>query len=189
MAEYRVRSTPGPSTIEDLERLPDDGYRYELVRGWLVREPLPGANHGEISARLVAEIAGHVMARRLGRVFSNDSGFVLSEDPQTVRGPDVAFVAEGRLPPGPAPRSYLRFAPDLAVEVVSPSNRWSDVAAKVRDFLDAGARLVWVVDPPRSTVTVHRAGATPQVLADDAFLDGEDVLPGFRLQVGEIFSR
>src|SRR5687767_13496998 len=103
MAGYRARSTPGPTTIAHLKQLPDDGYRYDLVRGWLVREPPPGGEHGEIAAELIRALGNHVKAHRVGRVFTCDTGFVLAEDPPTVRGPDVAFVAAGRLPPGRAP--------------------------------------------------------------------------------------
>lgn len=184
---YRVRSTPGPTTIADLERLPDDDYKYDLVRGWLVREPPAGGRHGEINSELIIALGNHLRRTGQGRVFSPETGFVLVEDPPTVRGPDVAYVAESRLPAGQAPAGFLRLAPDLAVEVVSPSNRWTDIAAKVRDYLDAGTRLVWIVDPPRRTVTVHRRDGSADVRGEDDALDGEDVLPGFQLMVRSLF--
>lgn len=187
MEAYRG-DRPGPTTIEELARLPDDGYRYDLVRGWLVREPPPGARHGELSLELARVLANHVKAARLGRVFAAETGFRLAELPPTVRAPDVSFVARSRMPEGPAPAGYVPFAPDLAVEVVSPSNRWTEVAAKVRDYLEAGTRLVWIVDPPARTVTVHRPSSAWMVRGEDDALDGEDVVPGFRMRVGSLFD-
>lgn len=187
MEGYRVRSTPGPTTIADLERLPDDDYKYDLVRGWLVREPPAGGDHGEIAMEIAGALWKHVKETAQGRVFPPETGFVLAADPPTVRGPDVAFVAAGRLPPGRAPTGFIRLAPDLAVEVVSPSNRWTDVAAKVRDYLEAGTRLVWVVDPPRSTITIHRPDGSSGVVGEDDFLVGEDVVPGFQVSVRSLF--
>lgn len=100
----------------------------------------------------------------------------------------MAFVAKGRLPQGPAPQGFPRLAPDLAVEIVSPSNTWADVAAKIRDYLEAGTRLVWIVDPRSRTVTVQASGAAPQVLSADEELEGRDVLPGFTIRVGQLFA-
>ena len=113
---------------------------------------------------------------------------MLVELPGTVRAPDVSFVAKDRLPAGPPPEGYVPIAHDLAVEVVSPSNRWTEVAAKVRDYLDAGTSLVWIVDPPARTVTVHWAGAAWIVRGEDDALDAEDVVPGFRIRVGSLFG-
>jgi Uma2 family endonuclease len=186
MDGYRVRSTPGPTTIADLEQLTDE-YRYDLVRGWLVREPLAGGEHGDIAMELAGALWTHVKRNRLGRVFAAETGFILAEDPPTVRGPDVAFVATERLPPGRWPKGYVRLAPDLAAEVVSPANRWTDVAAKVRDYFEAGTRLVWIVDPPRSAVTVHRPGRSPEVLGEDDFLSGDEIVPGFQVKVSDLF--
>ena len=183
-----TRDVGGTLTIEEFERLPDDGYRHDLVRGWLTREPPAGGWHGEIGSEIGRLVANHVREHRLGRVFTAETGFVLTEDPPTVRGPDLAFVARGRLPPGPAPAGFLRLAPDLAVEIVSPSNTWTEMAAKVRDYLEAGVRLVWIVDPRSRTVTVHELGATPVITRPEAELTGGDVLPGFSTPVGGLFE-
>ncbi len=185
---YRAADRMGPMTIEEFERLPDEEYRCDLVRGWLVREPPAGARHGAIASELARALANHVKAAGLGWVFAAETGFLLVELPGTVRAPDVSFVAKDRLPAEPPPEGYVPIAHDLAVEVVSPSNRWTEVAAKVRDYLDAGTRLVWIVDPPARTVTVHWAGAAWIVRGEDDALDAEDVVPGFRIQVGSLFG-
>jgi Uma2 family endonuclease len=184
---FGARSTPGPTTIADLEALRDEEHRYDLVRGWLVREPLGGGEHGEIAAELAGFVGAHVSEMRQGRVFAAETGFILAQDPPTVRGPDLAFVAHGRLPAGRLPEGYVPLAPDLAAEVASPSNCWTDIAAKVRDYLDAGTKLVWIVDPPVLAVTVHRPGRSPAVLGKHDFLSGEDVLPGFLVRVSSLF--
>jgi Uma2 family endonuclease len=188
MDAYRAADRAGPMTIEELEQLPDDEYCYELVNGWLVREPPPGGAHGYIAGEILLALGSHVKRAGLGWTFAAETGFILvAEKPQTVRAPDASFVAKERLPRGPAPKGHVPLAPDLAVEVVSPTNRWTEVAAKVRDYLDAGTRLVWIVDPPLRTVTVHRPGGAWIVRGEDDALDGEDVVPGFRVRVGDLF--
>lgn len=176
-------------TLEQFQRLPDDGYRYDLVDGWLVREPPAGFEHGDLAMELGSRLREFVRERELGRVVAAETGFVLREEPVRVRGPDVAFVAGHRLPPAAERRGFLRLAPDLAVEVVSPSNTWAEVAAKVRDYLEAGTRLVWIVEPKSRSVTVHRPGAAPRVIDGAGTLDGEDVLPGFRVELESLFEQ
>jgi Uma2 family endonuclease len=175
-------------TEDDLQTLPDDAYRHELVEGFLVREPAPGPGHWRVQRRVLEPLTRFVEDRGLGEVFAEVS-FVLSKNPDTVRIPDVAFVTaaslrrmtdEMRLFPGP---------PDLAVEVLSPSNRWREVREKVADLLAAGTRLVWVADPPRRKVTAYRALLAPRVLREGDVLDGEDVVPGFSLPVSALFPR
>lgn len=175
-------------SIEDLERMPDDGWRYELVRGRLVREPPAGFEHGRITIRVGSLLHRFVEERGLGAVATADPGFVLEEDPPTVRAPDVAFVARERLPEGPI-TGFARFAPDLAVEVVSPSDRTSEVHEKVLDWLDAGTRLVWVVDPAARAVISYRSREDVRILRDDDALEGGDVLPGYVCKVSELFDR
>jgi Uma2 family endonuclease len=174
-------------TIEEYAALPDDDFwRDELVRGVRVREPRPGGEHARLQARLARHLDAFAEARDLGTVLA-DAGFVLAEDPATVRGPDVAFVARARLPGGVG-TGYLRVAPDLAVEILSPSNRTSAVQAKVNEYLAAGVRLVWVVDPRTRTITSWRTAAGCRVLGVGDELDGEDVLPGFRLPLTALWS-
>ena len=165
-------------TAEELLRLNLPNKRTELVRGVLiVREPA-GYQHGDVAARLMLAIGNHVQARALGRVFAAETGFTLARKPDTVRAPDVAFISNERLP-DPPPRGFAEMAPDLAVEVLSPDDRPGEVLEKVADWLKAGARLVWVVDPIRRVARVYRADGSASLLEENDALQGEDVLPGF----------
>ncbi|MBW3533978.1 MAG: Uma2 family endonuclease [Gemmatimonadetes bacterium] len=172
--------------LEEYLALPDeDGYRTELVRGELVREPLPAPLHGKVVGRLCRRIGDHVETHALGEVFA-ESGYVLEEEPPTLRGPDVSFVSSGRLPERPG-TGFWSMAPDLAVEVLSPSNRAGEVQDKVGQYLEAGARLVWVVDPVRGTAAEYRAGGEARLFGAADALDGGHVLPGFRLPLADLF--
>jgi Uma2 family endonuclease len=173
-------------TAEELFELPDDGMRHELVEGELRTMTRAGFEHGRAAARILARLLEHVEERDLGAVLAAETGFVVHRDPDTVRAPDVAFVATERLPPA-ATGGFAELAPDLVVEVVSPSDRASEVASKAAMWLDAGVRLVWVVDPQARQATVHHPGGRDRVLRNDGVLDGEDVLPGFRLPLMSIF--
>jgi Uma2 family endonuclease len=173
-------------TASEFASLPNDDCRHELEAGWVISEPFPSLRHDEVRKRLERILDTPVARRRLGAIFGN-VGFVLARDPDTVRGPDLSFVARERL----VGIDYSRFfegAPDLAIEILSPSNRPYQVRAKVADYLAAGCRLVWVVNPERRIVTSYRALLTPRVLVVDEELDGEDVLPGLRVAVGSIFE-
>jgi Uma2 family endonuclease len=174
-------------TTEEYLRLPDDGTRYELVAGILVSEPPPFPQHGRIQARVTQVMSTFVEGRGLGVVLL-ESGFLLSRDPDTVRGPDVSFVTRDRYDAAQASNSYIRGAPDLAVEIVSSSNRPDAIHGKVADYLAAGARLVWVVDPRHCVVTVYRTLLSPRRIGADGVLDGEDVLPGLSLPVSSLFD-
>jgi Uma2 family endonuclease len=179
---------PNLVTAEQFYRLPDDGLCSELLRGAIVSEPSPNSLHGHTVARLVGLIEPFVREHRLGAMFAADSGFVLARDPDTVRGPDVAFVSESRRREAGKAHAYFPGAPDLAIEVVSPSDRPKEILGKVSDYLDAGCLLVWVVDPVREEVQVFRTPFTPRRLGPDDALDGEDVLPGLAIRVAEIFE-
>jgi len=155
----------------------------ELVRGQLVvREP-PGSWHGVVAANLAYFLADFVRRLRLGLVFAQDTGFKIASDPDTVRAPDVAFVARERTGAIRA-RGYAELAPDLLAEILSPDERPAEVLAKVADWLGAGTKLVWVIDPERSEARVYRRDGSLSILQEHDSLDGEDVLPGFscRLQ-------
>jgi len=172
-------------TAEELQRLNLPNKRTELVRGVLVvREPA-GYQHGDVAMRLAVAIFAHVEARGLGRVFAAETGFTLARNPDTVRAPDVAFISASRLP-DPPPRGFAELAPDLAVEVLSPDDRPGEVLAKVADWLNAGARLVWVVDPVRVVARVYRADGSESVLGETDALRGEDLLPGFEYPLSAI---
>jgi Uma2 family endonuclease len=164
-------------------RVPDK--RVELVRGsLLVREPA-GSTHGLVAMRLGAELFLFARQSGAGDVFAAETGFQLATDPDTVRAPDVAFVARDRLPLS-GTTGYPALAPDLAVEVLSPGDRPGEVLTKVADWLSAGTRLVWVVDPERRMARVYRRDGSESILAVDGVLEGEDVLPGFACPLDSI---
>lgn len=169
---------------------PEEGLS-ELVAGEIVREPPPGEKHGWIAGNVLTLLGPFVRRHRLGRTYAAETGFVLSRDPDTVRAPDAAFVSVDRLAAETRRGPYFEGAPDLAVEVLSPGTApaaMAAMAAKVRDFLAAGTRTVWVVDPGRRTLTVHRPEHAPRMLSEADVVDGGPVVPGFRLSVREIFE-
>ena len=179
---YTLGMHPELITADELLRIPDR--HAELVRGVLiVREP-PGLPHGRIAVELAAALVTHVRANGLGRVYV-ESGFKLGSNPDTVRGPDLAFISQRRIP-DPEPRGYPDLAPDLAVEVLSPDDRPGDVLGKVSEYLSAGTMLVWVIDPDRRLARVYRADGTEQVVADYEALQGEDIVPGFACPLASI---
>jgi len=175
-------------TAEDLSELPLSDVRAELVHGDVVREPPAGFGHGVQAARIGSFLQVWVERHGAGVVCGAETGFVLFRDPDTVRAPDAAFVSEERLAQVADREPFFEGAPDLAVEVVSPGDRAPEVAAKVRDYLCAGSRQVWIIRPRERTLTVHRPGAAPLHLGADATLEGGDVLPGFSLRVARIFG-
>lgn len=178
-------SPAGLMTAEQLQALRIPDKRTELVKGRLVvREPA-GYRHGEVAASLTRILGTFVYARGLGSVVAAETGFKLFTDPDTVRAPDVGFIHRDRVP-SPPPAGYAALAPDLAVEVLSPDDRAGEVLAKVADWLSAGCRVVWVVDPVHRTARVYRADGSESLLAEDDALDGEDVLPGFSCRLAEV---
>lgn len=180
-------TTTKTTTAAELLRMADDGWRYELISGELRRMAPAGMEHGEIGMNVGVPLANWVLPRGLGRVYNADTGFFLSHDPETVVAPDAAFVRADRLPPRSARKGYSVVVPDLAVEVVSPHDSQTDVAEKVALYLASGVPLLWVAYPRRRVVRVHRPGRDPLDLAENETLDGEDVLPGFRLPVADVF--
>ena len=177
----------GLLSAEEYYRLPEEpGWRDELVEGSVVREPLPTFGHGNASARIAHFLLEWVGPRKLGEVVG-ECGFVVRREPDTVRGPDAAFVSAERLAAWSGDGPFFEGAPDLAVEVLSPSNTREEIDRKVREYLAAGARLVWVVDPASRSATVHRPGGAPRRLGPDDTLDGGEVLPRFTLPVSRIF--
>ncbi len=172
-------------TAEELIRLSVPGRRFELVRGRLLVHEPAGMRHGRIAGELFALLWSHVRRQRLGRLYAAETGFKLENDPDTVRAPDIAFIAGARLPE-PEPEGFAELAPDLVVEVLSPDDRPGAVLAKIGDWLNAGCRLVWIVDPRRRHVRVYRADGSESIVADAGTLDGEDVLPGFSCALASI---
>lgn len=178
-----------PLTAEDLFVVSaSSDQRFELDRGALVRMPPAGAVHSAIALRLGRLLAEHVDAAALGVVVGADCGFVLARQPDVVRAPDAAFVARERVPPAGPPSGFWPLAPDLAVEVASPSDRVEDLDEKIAQYFAAGTRLVWVVHPRTRAVHVYRSSAEVHIRRDPDDLDGGDVLPAFRCQVSRLFS-
>lgn len=174
-------------TAADVERLSIPDKQVELIRGRLVvREP-PGTRHGVIAVTLAYFLKDFVRRQGHGVVAGQDTGFKIGRDPDTVRAPDVAFIAAARAERIPS-RGYAELAPDIVAEVLSPDDTAAEVLAKVADWLAAGTKLVWVVDPQRSEVRVYRADGGLSILGSDQSLDGEDALPGFRCPVSQIFA-
>lgn len=174
-------------TADDMLRLPKDGKRYELVKGELRTMPPAGFEHGVVEMNLSTPLDQHVRANGLGIVVGAETGFLITQNPDTVRGPDIGFVRRERIEAIGIPRNYWPGAPDLAVEVVSPGDTVYQVDEKVEEWLEAGARMVWVVNPRRRNVTVYRPGTNPIVLTINDALDGQDVVPGFSFSVAQIF--
>lgn len=177
-----------PVTAGELLRMPDDGFRYELVRGELRQMTPAGSAHGFIAARLLGSLQRHVDANNLGRTYAAETGFKISSEPDTVRAPDAAFVSRERVEQAGEVAGYWPGAPDLAVEVVSPGDAHSEVVEKALAWLDAGCRMVLVVDPKNRIVTVYRAPRDVSVLGEDDTVDGANVVPRWELSVAELFG-
>jgi Uma2 family endonuclease len=172
-------------TAEDLLQTTILNKRTELVRGQLiVREPA-GARHGSVVMNLTIQLGMYVQRAGAGQLFAAETGFTLRRGPDTVRAPDIAFVRRERLP-DPIGDGFPELAPDLVVEVLSPGDRPGETLAKVADWIDAGTRLIWVVDAQRRIARVYRQDGTESLVAESDSLDGEAVLPGFTCFLGSI---
>ncbi len=174
-------------TADDLWHLPNDDYRYELVAGELIRVPPAGFLHGTVATNFTRLLSEHAIKYDLGVVCTADTGFKLQQNPDTVRAPDVAFVSRERILAEGKTEKFWPGAPDLAVEVVSPSDRFDEVLEKVEEYLAAGSRLVWIALPRTQTILVCHFTREVRILRRDDELSGEDVLPGFVCRVREIF--
>src|SRR5437763_6997807 len=173
-------------TAEELLRLNLPDKRTELVRGRLVVRDPGGARHGAVANRVAYRITAHVETHKLGRVYAAETGFKIESDPDTVRAPDVAFIAKSRLPEV-EPRGYPGWAPDLAVEVLAHDDHPAETLEKIAQWLKAGVRLVWVVDSEKRTVRVYRADGSESLLRSNDALEGEDVLPAFRCPLTDLW--
>jgi Uma2 family endonuclease len=173
-------------TADELEKFPDDDYRYELVEGRVVRMSPVGFRHGTTVVRFGALLMRHAQERGLGAVMT-EVGFKLAWNPDTVRAPDVAFIRQDRIPT-PEPRGFWDGPPDLAVEVLSPDDRPDDIREKVGEYLRRGVPIVLIVDPDTREVTVFRRSTSELRLAADDVLDLSDAVSGFRCGVRELFE-
>lgn len=177
-----------PVSVEEFEAMPLEG-RWELVNGELVEMSPSAEEPSAISAAITGLLWHFVRTHRLGRVYTAEGGFVLFPDRATVRAPDIAFVRADRVPHGEARKHFARLAPDLVVEVLSPTDRTSEVVAKIEMYQEAGVPLIWLVDPAEATITVIAAGQPTTILKSADTLDGGDVLPGFPMPVADIFAK
>jgi len=174
-------------TADELLHIPDDGFRYELVQGELRRMNPAGNVHGRVAMSFAWRLAQYVDENRLGTVYAAETGFRLTSDPDTVRAPDVAFVSRARVEGVGEVEGFWPEAPDLAVEVVSPGDSYTDVEEKVFDWLDAGTKMV-VINPRQRSATVYKSPSDITALAEADVLVGGDVVPGFELALQEIFA-
>ena len=175
-------------TADDLAKQPDDGTRYELVKGVLRKMPPAGFEHGICAAEIGSRLNVHVRTHQLGYVCGAETGFKIAQNPDTVRAPDAAFVSQASIERQGIVRGYWERAPDLAVEVISPGDTYAEVAGKVDEWLTAACAMVWVINPRRETVEVYRENEDFTLLHGNDTLDGGDVVEGFQCRVQDIFA-
>jgi Uma2 family endonuclease len=174
-------------TAQELWQLSGGEKKYELVKGELIDMTPPGGTHGTVALNLGALLRGFVKSQNLGVVMV-ESGYKLASNPDTVRGPDISFLATEKIPAGGLPDGYITGAPDLAAEIVSPNDTASQIQDKVQDYLAHGVQAVWVVYPQQRTVVVHYPDGTARTRHEADTLEGETVLSGFSCRVNEIFD-
>lgn len=176
-------------TVEEFARRPEplDGSREELVRGKVITMPPPRFEHGRIQLNVGVLLKMFVDSRRLGRVVT-ETGVITERDPDSVRGPDVAYWSVERLPLDAEVELYPDVAADLCVEILSPGERPMRINEKLREYFACGVRMVWLIAPEARTVTLFREPTEGRLLCEDAKLTGEDILPGFECRVKELFA-
>ena len=174
------------ATAEDLLKLSGEDSRYELVNGEIVNMGASGARHGGVGIRLAIRLGLWVEEHQLGAVYAPDTGFEIGEN---VRIPDVAFISAARIPETGEPEGFWPFAPDLAVEVISPSDIFAKVMEKVAEYLAAGVKQVWLLSPEMRAVMVYRSLTDVKVFSENDELAAEDLLPGFRCRVSDLFKQ
>jgi Uma2 family endonuclease len=175
-------------TAEEFLQLPDDGVPKELVRGRVITLNAPTPRHGQICGRVDRIIGNFADEHKLGHVIPNDSGVVVEEDPDSVRGADVAFYNFQRVPPGPFPRGYLEVVPELVFEVRPPTDRWPAIVRKVTEYHDAGVSLVCVLDEQTQSARLYTPDGLVRVLEAEEDLTFPDLLPGFVVRVERFFA-
>ncbi|HKR02531.1 MAG TPA: Uma2 family endonuclease [Pyrinomonadaceae bacterium] len=175
-------------TAGELFEMPQDGFRYELIKGELRRMSPAGHEHGRVGMELAVPLGHYIKSRKLGKIYLAETGFKLQSNPDTVRAPDIAFIRQERFEQAGNTPGYWSGAPDLAVEVNTPGDTVAEVEEKVTEWLAAGTRMVWVVSPKLKTVTVYRSLTDIVMLTEKDTLDGGEVVPGFQIPVAEIFA-
>lgn len=175
-------------TAEEFFEMPEiPGVWYELVRGEVVEVSGTDGEHGDFVLAIVTLLHAFIRPRRLGKLYADGVGFIIRRDPDTVRIPDVAFVARSRVPVSGSPKKHWPLAPDLAVEIVSPGDRRHAVEEKTQGYLAAGTRMAWVLWPEQQTAVVYTQSGTRTLTAADT-LGGGDVLPEFTVSVAALFA-
>ena len=185
---YDINTKTQTVTAQDLLEMPGDVFRYGLLRGELKKMSPAGNKHGEITVSFSWRIAQYVEANDLGKVYAADTGFLLSSDPDTVLAPDVSFVSRNRIEEVRDVEGYWLGAPDLAVEVISPSDTYTEIEEKALQWLDAGTRMVILLDPRKRTLTVYRSLSDITILTENFTLDGGEVVPGWKIAIGDLFA-
>ena len=175
-------------TAQELLKMPDDGLRYELVKGEIKKMPPAGYEHGKTSINITTPLDGHVRKNDLGAVCAAETGFLLSSDPDTVLAPDVAFISRKRIQEVGDVKGYWPGASDMAIEVISPTDIYTEVEEKALQWLNAGTRMVIVADSRKRTLTIYRSLNDITVLTVEDTLDGGDIVPGWRIAVDDIFT-
>lgn len=177
-----------PTSVEEFYEIAFEGFRGELVRGKL-RETMPTSIlHGIIAGRIAGLICVFLLQNKIGEVLTAETGFRLSSVEKTVRVPDVAFLSNEKLAEVENFSKFFEGTPDLAVEVISPSETYNDVQEKLEDYLSAGVKMVWIIRPKQKTITVYRSLFDFSVLHENEELDGADVLPGFKCDLQNVFG-
>jgi Uma2 family endonuclease len=182
----RPQEIAHPLTAEEAFSL-DLSDRWELVGGRVVELSPVKKRHGRIFARLARRMEEVVERDRLGEVYAGDVGFILRRNPDTVRAPDLAFITTARLP-ATEEEGFSQVVPDLVVEILSPSDRWTEVERKISEYLAASVRVIWIVDPSQDQVHAYRPGRTPEVLGKTDTLEEPDLLPALRLSLAELLA-
>src|SRR5882672_9543139 len=188
-SELSMSTEVQPMTADELLAMPDDGFVYELIKGELVKvSPPPGHEHGLVAMNIAGPLYEYAKKHGLGNVYAAETGFLLEQNPDTVRAADVSFAGRERIEKTGSVHGYWEGAPDLAVEVLSPSDTVRRIEGKVAEWLGNGAQLVWIVSPKLHTVTIYRSLTEIMVLTENDTLDGGDVVPGFQIAIAEIFA-
>jgi Uma2 family endonuclease len=186
-SETPAASVGLPMTAADLLAISDDGQRYELIDGEIRTMSPAGNKHGKIAMALGFRLAAFVQEHGLGAVYAAETGFLIQQNPDTVRAPDVAFISQERLDEVGPVEGYWPGAPDIVAEVVSPTDRFSDVEQKALHWLRAGSQIVWVVDPAQTHVTEYLSAVDIRILGSDETLTAPQILPGWEVNIAELF--
>ncbi len=167
------------------EAVPGTDKEYEIVNGIPEEKEMAGARHGGVGARLLIKLGIYIEKNNPGGIYGADTTFKIGLNS---RIPDISFVATARIPAEGEPEGGWPFAPDLAVEIVSPTDLYEKVNAKVREYFAGGVRQVWIVAPEEKTVTVYRGQYDAIIYPEEAELVSEDLFPGFRCKLNELFK-